>query len=257
MATLLGIGVSGLKTRQTSLQVTGNNISNADIPGYSRQRAEVVTQPEQQTGSGFVGSGSMVSDINRIVESFILTQIRLDSSSFNNLETFTSNIEQIDSLLVDELGGLGAGLESIFAALQTGAEDPTSMPARQLVLSETEGLVERFKTLYDRIAQQNLALNDQLKSLTSQVSALSEGIAELNQAIEEEIGRSGSQPNKLLDDRDELIRQLSEIISIRTATESSGSINIFIGNGQSLVVGNIANGLSVDASSREPGNLEV
>lgn len=258
MANLLNIGVSGLRSHQTSLQVTGNNITNVNVPGYSRQRAELETIPEQFKGVGYIGSGSNVSAINRVVDQFLITQLQLDSSSFQRLDIYTSNLEQVDSLLADEYAGLSTAIDDFYGAVETGATDPTSIPARQLVINLGQSLTERFNTLNDRFNQQNQLINQQLGILTEQATSLAEGIADLNGAIEDATGKGGgAQPNKLLDDRDELIRQLAEIVTVRTTTEPGGAMNVFIGSGQPLVVGRLANGLDVTSSQNEPGNAAI
>ncbi len=255
---LLSIGVSGLNVSQTILKVTGNNIANANNPAYSRQRAEIGTVPEQFVGAGFLGAGASIQNITRVVNQFLVNQIMLDTSAYNSLEVFATNIEKIDSLLADNTSGLGPGINGFFSAIETGAQDPTSVPARQLVLSNTDGLVERFHTLYERISQQNLAVNDQLNAVTNQITALAQGIANLNADIEQQLAQgNGSVPNNSLDSREELIRRLSELVSVQVTYQDSGSANIFVGNGQDLVVGSVSNTVSVAASSRNPGSYEI
>jgi flagellar hook-associated protein 1 FlgK len=244
---LLGIGLTGLQVTQTQLQVTGNNISNAQVPGYSRQRTDIATMPEQFRGYGYLGSGVNIQDINRISEQFVLEQVRLDTSTYQNMETLLRNYDQLDGLLADDFSGLGPNIESFFSAIETGVEDPTAMPSRQLVISEIGALVERFNTLDDRINQQNAALNDQLESYTSQISTLATSIAELNRSIEEK-GATGNTPNGLLDQRDEFLRQLSELVSVRTNSTSTGAVDVFIGNGQPLVTGTLANQMGVQTA---------
>ena len=255
---LLDIGVSGLQTSQAALRVTGNNISNADVQGYSRQRAEVATRNETFTGAGFLGNGASVTSIDRIVDQFIVGQVVRDTSAYNELEIFSNNINQIDSLLANADSGLGPGINELFGAIEVGAQDPTSIPARQLVLSNAEGLVERFRTLHDRIVQQNSSINEQLNALTDEINALADGIAKLNVAIQEESARgSGVSPNQLLDEQEELLRQLSELVNIQTSREPSGRVNVFVGNGQTLVIGAVSNTLGTQASGREPGTSEI
>lgn len=254
---LLNIGISGLNVSQTSLTVTGNNIANADQPSYSRQRTEVVTRPEQLTNGGYVGSGSIVSNINRVVDQFLLTQIRLDTGSFNNLETIATNLEQLDTLLASDGSGLSEAISDFYSALESSAQDPTSEPARQVVMSQAEAMVQRFNTLSSRIEQQNNSVNEQMDSLTRQVTTIAAGIADLNQAIEVQTGNGGgAKPNQLLDQREELLRQLAELVNVTTVTDGN-SLNVFVGNGQPLVVGNSAATLEIEASTREPGNVEI
>ena len=254
---LLGIGASGLAISQTSLQVTGNNIANADQPGYSRQRVDVATMPERLQGSGFVGSGAMVNDISRVVDGFLLNQIQLDTASYNNLDIFTSNIEQLDSLLADDLSGLGSAMGNFFTTIEASAQNPASVPARQAVISEANGLAQQINTLSARVLQQSDSINEQINVLTAEVSALASGIAALNASIENEIARgSGAEPNQLLDQRDELLRQLSELVAV-TTVENNHSLNVFVGNGLPLVIRGDAARLSTEAGSRESGNLDI
>ncbi len=254
---LLDIGLSGINNSQTALRVTGNNIANADIPSYSRQRVEVETLPEQLRGPGFVGSGSIISDITRVVDNFLITQIRLDTASFSSLDTFSTNINQVDTLLADDFSGLGPAISNFFSALEASAQDPTSEPARQVVLSEADGLSQRINTLTSRLLQQSNLVNSQLTSLTTQVSTLASGIAELNNKIALEVGRGGGgQPNQLLDQREELLRQLSELVSVTTVSNEN-RLDVFIGNGQPLVIGASAAELSTQVSGSESGNKDI
>jgi flagellar hook-associated protein 1 len=255
---LISVGLSGLNVSQTALRVTGNNIANAGSPSYSRQRVELGTRNEQLTGGGFLGQGAAVDDITRVINQFQIDQLRRDTTAFHSLNSFASNLEQLDSLLATETGGLGDSISTFYSALESSIQDPTSAPARQVVISSAESLAKSFNTIYDRIAQQTSSINSQLESFTSQVSALSVGIAELNATIEEQIGRGqGSEPSQLLDERDELLKQLSELVSVKTVAEPSGAVNVFIGNGQTLVVGTLANTLDVQPSVTDPGNNDI
>ena len=146
----------------------------------------------------------------------------------------------------------------MFSAIEIGAEDPTSNPARQLVLSESEGLVERLHTLYNRVQQQAASVNEQMTSLTSRVSSLASGIADLNGSITRELAAgNGAQPNGLLDARDELLRQLTEIVAVRTSTETGGAISVFVGNGQPIVIGSLSNRMGVQPSATDAEILDI
>lgn len=254
---LLDIGISGLQVSQTSLQVTGNNIANADLPEYSRQRTEVVTRPEQKRGGGYLGAGSIVEDITRVVDDFLTKQIRLDTGANSYLDVITKNLEQLDSLLAADGTGLSEAISDFYSAIESSALDPTSEPARQVVMSKAMALVQRFNTLSGRIEQQAGAVNDQLDSIARQVTTIAAGIADMNAAIEVHIANGGgAQPNQLLDEREELLRQLSELVNVSTVQDGN-SINVFIGNGQPLVVGPQYASLDTVPSTREPGNQEI
>lgn len=247
MSGLLSNAISGLQASQNALRTTGHNISNANTPGYSRQRVDTVTRPEQQLGSaGYVGSGVQVESIERIVDEFVTAQLRMDTTAFHQLDKFNTNISKIDRLFADESTGLAGGLKSFFAALQNGADDPSSSPARQLILSEADSLASRFNTLQDRLVDIERNLNREMDSIITEINDLSQNVADLNRAIAEKA--SVGSPNDLLDQRDETLRKLSELVSIQTITQGNGDVNVFMGQGQSLVVGNNANRFGVNNS---------
>lgn len=235
---LLGVSISGLRASQTALRTAGHNISNADTAGYSRQRVEVTTNPANFTGAGFTGNGVSVSAIERIANEFVSERVRQDTSLFNEQDTFFQNANQIDQALSDAATGLNQGLQSFFAALQNGKDDPTSIPARQLILSESQNLVDRFTTLYSRFETLEQALDDELEVAVTDLNTLVSSIAQLNRSISEADALGGqATPNDLLDQRDEALRQLSELIGIQVYDQGLNQVNVVIGNGQPLVIG--------------------
>lgn len=252
-ASLLNIGVSGLLANQAALRTVGHNISNADSPGYSRQSVVQAATTPQFSGAGYNGTGVEVQSIRRIVDEFAVSQLRLDSSVYHELQTFTDNIDQIDSLLADTTTGLAPGVQSFFASLNAAADDPTSVPVRQLVISEAEGLVQRFGTIQSRLEQHNDTLNQQLDTTAAEISSLARGIADLNKNIVAATGRgSGTEPNDLLDRRDELLKQLSELVSVNVVDKERNAVDVFIGSGQGLVVGDRASTLTTVPGETDP-----
>ncbi|MFZ3182942.1 MAG: flagellar basal body rod C-terminal domain-containing protein, partial [Pseudomonas sp.] len=152
--------------------------------------------------------------------------------------------------------GITPGLQRMFSALQTAAEDPANIPARQLVLSEAEGVAKRFNTVYDRLYEQNGFINKQLSAVSEQVNQLATSIAGYNDAIAI-AASNGQQPNDLLDAREEAVRKLSESIGITVVPQDDNTLNIFVGSGQPLVVGNSAARLEVVTGSADPLRSEV
>ncbi len=255
---LLGISITGLRAAQSSLSTTGHNIANADVEGFSRQRTELSTNPATLQNAGYVGNGVTVSAIERIADQFVTEQLRIDTSLFTDLESYFGNISQLDSLLSDASTGLSSALESFFASVQNGADDPTSIPARQLILSESENLSDRFNTLYSRFEIIDEGVDTSIRTTTAQINALTTNIAELNQKVSEAIGRSnGQSPNDLLDQRDEALRKLAELVSIQTFDQGFGQVNVVIAGGQNLVVGNEFRELNLVTSDQNPQKLEV
>lgn len=256
MADLLNIGLSGLSANKTSLAVTGHNITNVNTPGFSRQDTVQGTRTPQFSGAGFIGSGTTLTDIRRSYSEFLSAQVRSSTALSSDVSAYKSQIEQLDSLLAGSTTGITPALQKLFSALQTAAEDPANIPARQLVLSEAEGLAKRFNTVYDRINDQNQFINKQMSAVTDQVNRLATSIASYNDAIAI-AGANGAQPNDLLDGRDEAIRQLSTFIGVTAVPQDDNTINLFVGSGQPLVVGSKSNSLQVVPGQGDPTRAEV
>jgi len=252
VADILSIGISGLQVSQGALKTTGNNITNANTPGYSRERVNIEPQPQQFVGAGYIGSGAKIASVQRIVDQFYIGQLRSDTATFNSLDVNATQLGQLDSLLADQSTGLSPVLQQLFSDFQQASQDPTSVPVRQVVLSDLGTLAQRFNTLYAQLQNQSQTVNQSLDSLTTQVTSLAGNIAKLNQSIVDQGGATGAPPNSLIDQRDELLRQMSELVGVKTVTQSDGMVNVFIGNGQPLVIGNQANTLSTANSPTDP-----
>lgn len=256
MADLLNIGLSGLAASKTQLSVTGHNITNVNTPGYTRQDAVQATRVPQFSGAGYIGSGTSLVDIRRSYSEFLTSQLRSSTALASDVAAYKSQIDQLDSLLAGSTTGITPSLQSFFAALQTAAEDPANIPARQLVLSEAEGLSRRFNTVYERLNEQNNFLNKQMVAVSDQVNRLATSVASLNNAIAV-AAANGQQPNDLLDARDEAVRQLSTYIGVTVVPQDDSSYNLFIGSGQPLVVGATASKLEVGPGLGDPTRFEV
>ncbi|MDH1211031.1 flagellar hook-associated protein FlgK [Pseudomonas chengduensis] len=256
MADLLNIGLSGLTASKTQLSVTGQNITNVNTPGFSRQDAVQSTRTPQFSGAGYIGSGTSLVDIRRSYSEFLTSQLRSSTALASDVAAYKSQIDQLDSLLAGSTTGITPSLQSFFAALQTAAEDPANIPARQLVLSEAEGLSRRFNTVYERLNEQNSFLNKQMMAVSDQVNRLATSVASLNNAIAG-AAANGQQPNDLLDARDEAVRQLSTYVGVTVVPQDDSSYNLFIGSGQPLVVGATASRLEVGPGQGDPTRFEV
>ncbi len=256
MADLLSIGLSGLAASKTQLSITGHNITNVNTPGYSRQDASQATRSPQFSGAGYIGSGTTLVEVRRSYSEFLTSQLRSSTSLSADVEAYKSQINQLDSLLAGTTTGITPSLQKFFSALQTAAEDPANIPARQLVLAEAEGLARRFNTVYDRLSEQNNFTNKQMSAVTDQVNRLAGSIGSLNEAIAI-AAANGKQPNDLLDARDEAVRQLSGYIGVTVVPQDDKSFNIFIGSGQPLVVGSTVARLEVVPGQGDPNRHEV
>ena len=254
---MLNIGTSALITTQGALATTSHNISNVNTEGYNRQRIEQGTRIPNFEGSHFIGSGVQISSVERLFDTFLAEQVRTFTSQEQQFDTFSTFARQVDDLLGSPELSLSSGLEGFFNSVQDVSDDPTSIPARQVMLTEAETLVNRFNTLDAQLSAFEGQVNLGLDTAVKNVNLLSQGIADLNQAIVEASGGAGIPPNDLMDQRDQLINELSALISVSTLEQSNGAINVFVGTGQSLVVGNSAIRLSIVTDPADPSRNEI
>ena len=255
---LLGTAASGLQAFQRAISVTGHNISNANTDGYTRQRIELGTRPPSFTGQGFIGNGVQVEGIERVFDEFVTERLRNTTSSNSQYETLALLSGRVSNLLGDDQAGLGNGLEAFFNTVQAVADDPSSIPARQLLLAEGESLVARFHNLDTQLDSMRDEINGGLTTMVAEINNLSTAIAEANRNIVDATSQgSGAAPNDLLDKRDSLINRLSELVSTRTVEQDNGAVNVFVGSGQSLVTGFLASQLQTVPNDFDSRHLDI
>lgn len=258
MTDLFGIGTSALQAFQRALSTTGHNIANVNTAGFSRQSVEFSTLPPEYAGLGFLGTGAKISSVQRNYDRFVVEQVRTSQSSVTQQQTLFELSAQIDNLLGDPATSLSTGLQSFFNSVQGVADDPTSTAARQVMLTEGETLSERFHHLYQGLEDSRERTNVQIRTTVAEVNSLATNIAELNEDITNALGQSGGQPpNDLLDQRDVLIEELAQRISVTTLAQDDGSLSVFVGSGQSLVLGNQTSTLTATPLGGDPGRLDI
>lgn len=258
MADILSIGVSALTSIQQAISTTGHNIANVNTDGYSRQQANFVTlQPEFLAGQ-YIGTGTTVSTIERSFDQYLQTGVNMRTSSFEGSQVSSELANRLDGLLADPAVGLAPALDSFFASLQDVANNPGSIPERQVLLGEAQALAERFHYLDNSISETGSEVNQRIELAVAEINSLSQSIADINRDISAAIARApGQSPNDLLDTRDLLVNQLAEKVSVSTIPQSDGSLNVTIGNGQALVVGFTAQQLQSARDPNDPSQLLV
>ncbi|MEX0584145.1 MAG: flagellar hook-associated protein FlgK, partial [Natronospirillum sp.] len=254
---LLNTAITGINAYQKQLTTVGNNISNANTPGYSRQEVIISSAPSQFVGVGYEGSGVNIDTIRRLTDQFAVEQLRVDTNLFKGHESFRDNVEQINQLLGDERTGLNNALNQYFSSLQVASEAPGFIPSREALIGAGETLQDRFNVVSDRLIDQNKTVNSTISANASDINALAAGIANLNERISARTDASGlKQPNDLLDSRDELVRELSEIIGLDVVS-AGNSLDIYIGNGHALVLGFESRRLEVGTSESDVRENDV
>ena len=237
MSDLFSTSVSGLLAFQRALDVTSNNISNVATPGYSVEKANFTEQPGQAYASGYIGSGTTIESVTRAYDELLAGQVRSSQSSFSNFDTFATQAAQIDNMLSDPKTGLTASLQTFVNAYQTVANSPSTTAQRQALLSQANALAQQMQNYNSQVQTYAAGAENQISSAVTQINTLTSGIAKLNQQIAAGLASTGQTPNQLMDQRDQMLDQLSQYVSVSTATQADGSMNVYVGSGQALVIG--------------------
>ncbi|MET0063301.1 MAG: flagellar hook-associated protein FlgK [Candidatus Thiodiazotropha endolucinida] len=251
---ILSIGVSGLIANRHALDTTGHNISNVNTEGYSRQRIDFNTREPFLSPAGYLGTGVESSEIQRQYDSFVAGQMRTSLTVSSDLRAYYGEAQRLDDLVADPDAGIQPTIQNFFDALQGLADDPTSIPARQLALTEAESMADRFHYFNQQFDDTRTRTNGQIGYNVGEINRLAQNIADINADIKLAYG---STPNDLLDKRDQLVNELSEQVDIQILQQTDGAYNVFIGRGQPLVMDTTAATLGTQPSGLDPSHLEI
>ncbi len=256
---MYGIGVSALKVAQAGISVTSHNIANVNTPGYSRQEILQSALVPQNTGAGFFGQGADVVGVKRNYDEFLNAQLAEAQTQSSSLTTQFGLSQQVSNLLGDINGGLAPTLQDFFNAVNTVADAPESIAARQTMIGGAQSLSSRMQSLDQRLTEIRNGLNGQIGNSVALINGYSKQIAALNDNIVRAQAQSlpNQPPNDLLDQRDQVLTQLSQEIRVSSIKQPDGSMDVFIGNGQSLVIGSKSSTLQTTTSQTDQTALEV
>lgn len=249
-SSLLSIGTQALNANQSALAYTGQNISNVNTEGYSRQRVNFETQAPPILGV-------TIQDIERITDQFLVAQVWRDQSAMSASEQQAKKVELLDKLMVSESTNLSNAMDDYFAALQRTVDDPLFIGNRQLFLSEAESLTASFKTFDQRLTEQQSMLTSEARSMVNSVNTLSANIAQLNVKIGG-LASSAQNYNALNDERDRLIKDLASFVSVDVISSDGGvTQNVMLASGEPLVSSGRAAKLSLQDGNPDPLQAQV
>lgn len=253
----LAIGLSGTLTTQRELATTSHNIANANTEGYSRQRVSKSTRNPQQLADGALGRGVQITSVKRNHNDFLTNSVQDNSSLTNFYKTGFQLTSQVNELLSDPKAGVGLVMQDFFDAVNGVANEPSSTTARQVMITQANTLTNRFHDINSRLQDLQLASNKQTRNVVKEINFLARSIAKLNNNITVLQQSTGQPANDLQDQREVLLKQLSEKISIKVMEQDDGAVNVFIGNGQTMVIGIQASKLDVVANEFDVSKIDI
>jgi len=237
---ILGTGVSGLFAAQAQIDVAGNNITNVNTEGYSRQRVSLVTSNSQVTQYGVFGRGVTIENIVQVYDSVLANTIRSETSDlayYTTTQDALTNIEIYFNELEDG-SGLGEAMSEYFAAWSDLANTATdqsdeALIKKQTVVEKADLLAEKIRASYTAMEQVKQQSNNNVKDYVNEINTISQNISYLNSQIAM-VEATGQMANDLRDKREILLNDLSKLTNVSVVERTSGQIAVYVG-GNALV----------------------
>ena len=243
---LLNVGARALQANQVALQTTGHNIANVNTVGYSRQGAALQAVHGQNMGSGYIGQGVDVQSILRSHSDLLTRQATAASAVDASDAVRVDRLRQLQDVFSGGATGLGSAINDMLNAFSSVVSAPTDLTARNVVLTRIDETAKRMRGASERIEDIAGTVGEQVQGSLKNANALAQSIAALNGQISQARG-NGQPANDLLDQRDQLVRNLNQHIQTTQVAADDGSITLFVGSSQPLVMGNTAAQLSAAA----------
>jgi flagellar hook-associated protein 1 len=255
---VFGISVSALQAFQQAINVVSNNVANASTPGYDRETVNLTEAIPQANGAATVGAGVAVAGINRAFNQAAANQLNTSQSSLGQLNVLQSYASQIDNLFGTTAGGLSTALQGFYSAFADVANNPTSTASRQALLGQAQSVASAFQNASGELGSLNTDVNSRITADVTQINSIAKAISTINNQIVAGTSQAGGQqPNELLDQRDQLLSSLSQLVNVRTTTDPNGALNVFVGNGQPLVLQGQVSALTTVANQFNATQLEI
>ena len=255
-STLMGIGTRAMFANYAALQTTGNNIANANTQGYSRQQVELSTAKGQYTGAGFFGQGVNVTTVTRSYDRFLTAQAASTNSIASADTARNEQLTQLENVFPLGEKGLGYAAGQLLNAFVDVANNPQDSASRQVVLTRAQEMSTRFANAGAQLNTLQIGVTQDVRSAVATLNSQAQQLADLNKQISA-LNGTGQPPNDLLDQRDQLISDISSQINVTTIQADDGSIGLFIGGGQSLVLGSTANTLKASPDDYDPAKVKI
>jgi flagellar hook-associated protein 1 FlgK len=253
-SSLLNIGSRALAANMAALHVTGNNIANVNTPGYSRQTIQLESSGGQLSGNGFFGKGVEVATVQRAHSDYLTRQAVLTQSVAAADSTRSEKLALLEPIFASGDNGIGAGINNALNAFADVVSMPRDLSARQVVIARADEMTARLREASSRLDLLGEGLNEELRLGVEAVNSRASQIASLNSQISALQG-SGHTPNDLLDQRDQLVSEINSYVNTTSIPSPDGSISVFVGGTQPLVLAGHSMKLSTDRDLFDPTKL--
>ncbi|MBT5375300.1 MAG: flagellar hook-associated protein FlgK [Nitrospinaceae bacterium] len=254
---ILNTAKLGLLSQQLAIEVTGQNISNVQTEGYSRQEVNFEATNPRSFSLGQIGTGVRVAGIERSHDEFLYSQILGEGDTLGRFKVKKDVFDQLE-ILLSESGGqsLNQTLSQFFNGVQDVSSNPTGFPERSNLVAEGQNLASVFNNLGESFFQIQQNLDATISVEVNRINSLTQEIAALNKSIHANEPTTFS-ANDLRDKRDQKVKDLSEIIDLNFVDESDGQISITLGDGTPLVLHSTAFELATSPNGNNKSFVDV
>lgn len=253
MSNILSTGTSALLAFQRALSTVSHNVANLNTPGYSRQRADFEARSPADIGVGYIGRGTGIADIKRVVDDLANARLVDSGGELARLQQLSSLSNRVDSLMSDPATGLAGVWSGFFDSVSALSADPAAPPRRQDMLGQANSLAARFQQMQAQFDQLSAEVDGGLRAAADEVNRLAGEIARLNG----QIGGSARAAPDMLDRRDQLVVELVALTGGTAVPEDGAAVNVVTAGGQALVVGAQASRLTVTADPYRPERVQL
>ena len=253
---LMNVGVSALNANQQALTTVGHNIANVNTPGYSRQTVYTNALHGQNMGNGFIGKGVQVATVMRNYSALLNRQSNAANAIHAADTSRLQGLMQMQDVFEGGDGSLGAAVTNMMNAFVDVQAAPSDATGRNVVLTRMSELAARFHAASNMLEEQDYSTAQQLRNNALLVNDKASQVARLNNEISRALA-TGHQPNDLLDARDQVIREINQYVQTTQVAADDGSISLFVGGSQALVLGINSGQLSVEETKEYPGSQRM
>nr|MCR5084606.1 flagellar hook-associated protein FlgK [Succinivibrionaceae bacterium] len=249
MMDLLITGKYGLLAEQKLLGTTSNNITNVNTEGYIRKNTNVYTN--------VVDWGVGETYTRRMYNQFVQREMLRDQGNQAYYEAYVSGMDTIDKTLSDDALSVSNRVNALFSSLSDAVDNPTSIACREELMINCENLTDDFNTLATYTMQQITDVNGKVEDQVSVINGLTYGIYDLNRQLLANASEDSEIKLQMMDKRDYLVSQLSEIVGTSYNVEDNGTYSVYMSDGNLLVNNDVYSVFERSASEFDPTRSEL
>jgi flagellar hook-associated protein 1 len=245
----LNISLQSMLAEQGAIETTSNNIANVNTPGYSRQRPDLEETSPVTFGSVTLGTGVRLNDVTSLRDSILDLRVNQETQSQAKLNSFLGGGQQIQALFNETAGtGLQAPMTAFFNSLTQLSASPSDVTVRQNVITTAQNLAQAFSQSSNNLTTLQRTTNLSVQQSVTAINSLTAQIAQVNEQVSAAT-TAGQNPGAFIDQRQQLINQLSGYIDVASIDAGNGSVTLTTNNGSPLVAAGQSFALSTEANA--------